>query len=422
MAPELRRLAPLPPRIGLICRCGWVLTIIALAAAALPCTSGNSSVSAAAAGCDLFRGRWVADKSYPLYDASACPFVPDVFDCRRNGRPDDAYLKFRWTPANCRLPRFDGADLLRRLRGKTVMFVGDSLSMNQWVSLACMLHAAAPAPVRATLTSGEPVSSVRFEDYDLLLVLYHTTFLVDVVQEDIGRVLKLDSMRNASAWLGAHLLVFNTWHWWTYRGASQVYQRYAPPLLIEKLLLLLWTINCSKQPMPCSACRWDYVQDGNSTYRDMDRLTAFSKGLSTWARWVDANIDASKTRVFYQGISPSHYMSKQQEGEAGAAASVPATGGGSCLKQTRPLQEATDAAGGGTSPSPEQGVVRGVIGAMASPVALLDITALSQLRIDAHPSVYAGPGRDGMDCTHWCIAGLPDAWNQIMYAMLLQQR
>jgi hypothetical protein len=103
------------------------------------------------------------------------------------------------------------------------MFVGDSLSMNQWVSLACMLHAAAPAPVRATMTAGEPVSSVRFEDYELLLVLYHTTFLVDVVREDgVGRVLKLDSIRNATAWLGAHLLVFNTWHWWTYRGASQV--------------------------------------------------------------------------------------------------------------------------------------------------------------------------------------------------------
>ncbi|CAN6194971.1 unnamed protein product [Urochloa humidicola] len=377
MAPEQRR-------------CVWVLIMMItfLAAAALP------GSSAPIAGCDLFQGRWVADNSYPLYDASACPFVPDVFDCRRNGRPDDAYLKFRWSPANCPLPRFDGLDFLRRWRGKTVMFVGDSLSMNQWVSLACMLHAAAAgsgtAPVRATLTAGEPVSSVRFEDYNLVVALYHTTFLVDVVREDgVGRVLKLDSMRNATAWLGAHLLVFNTWHWWTYRGASQV---------------------------------WDYVQDGNNRYRDMDRLTAFSKGLTTWARWVDANIDASKTKVFYQGISPSHYMSKQQEGEAGAAGRVPAaTGGGSCLKQTRPLQDATDAAGGGGA-TPEQGVVRGVIGGMRSPVALLDITALSQLRIDAHPSVYAGPGRDGMDCTHWCIAGLPDAWNHIMYAMLLQQQ
>jgi len=219
-----RRWAPLPPCVGLVIICirVWVLTVPVAGSA-----RGSSPGSAgAAAGCDLFQGRWVADESYPLYDASACPFVPDVFDCRRNGRPDDAYLKFRWSPASCRLPRFDGADFLRRWRGKKVMFVGDSLSMNQWVSLACMLHAAAPSPVRATLTAGEPVSSVRFEDYDLLVVLYHTTFLVDVVQEDVGRVLKLDSMRNASAWLGAHLLVFNTWHWWTYRGSSQVYGRH----------------------------------------------------------------------------------------------------------------------------------------------------------------------------------------------------
>ncbi|KAG0514571.1 hypothetical protein BDA96_10G203900 [Sorghum bicolor] len=389
-----------------ICHASWVLTVVVVVvvvAGAAPHhllvrgasdDDGGPSSPSALAGCDLFRGRWVADKSYPLYDASTCPFVPDVFDCRRNGRPDDAYLKFRWSPANCRLPRFDGADFLRRWRGKTVMFVGDSLSMNQWVSLACMLHAAAAAPVRATFTSGEPVSSVRFEDYDLSLVLYHTTFLVDVVQEDIGRVLKLDSMQNASEWLAAHLLVFNTWHWWTYRGASQV---------------------------------WDYVQDGNSTYRDMDRLTAFSKALSTWARWVDADVDASKTRVFYQGISPSHYdMSKQQQ-ESQAAGMAPGLvgGGGSCLKQTRPLQEATDAAGGGGTTTsllaPVQAVVRGAIDAMTAPVSLLDITAMSQLRIDAHPSVYGGPGRDGMDCTHWCIAGLPDAWNHIMYAMLLQQ-
>ena len=119
--------------------------------------------------------------------------------------------------------RFDGLGFLEAWRGKTVMFVGDSLSMNQWVSLACMLHAAAPDPARVSSTTGDPVSSVRFEDYDLSVVLYFSRFLVDVVQEDVGRVLKLDSMQGAESWRGAHLLVFNTWHWWTYKGASQVY-------------------------------------------------------------------------------------------------------------------------------------------------------------------------------------------------------
>lgn len=40
--------------------------------------------------------------------------------------------------------RFRGENLLRRLRGKKLLFVGDSLSLNQWQSLTCMLHAAVP--------------------------------------------------------------------------------------------------------------------------------------------------------------------------------------------------------------------------------------------------------------------------------------
>jgi hypothetical protein len=49
------------------------------------------------------------------------------------------------------------------------------------------------------------------------------------------------------------------------------------------------------------------VEDGGQVTKDMDRLTAFSKGMSTWARWVDSNVDTSKTKVYFQGISPTHY-------------------------------------------------------------------------------------------------------------------
>lgn len=42
-------------------------------------------------------------------------------------------------------------------------------------------------------------------------------------------------------------------------------------------------------------------------YQDMERLVALERGLRTWAKWVDANVDKSKTRLFFQSISPTHY-------------------------------------------------------------------------------------------------------------------
>lgn len=38
----------------------------------------------------------------------------------------------------------------------------------------------------------------------------------------------------------------------------------------------------------------------------MDRLFAYEKALNTWAKWVDTNVDPTKTRVFFQGVSPDH--------------------------------------------------------------------------------------------------------------------
>ena len=54
------------------------------------------------------------------------------------------------------------------------------------------------------------------------------------------------------------------------------------------------------------ACRWDLIQVGNHTYRDMDRLVAYEIALNTLAKWVDYNIDPTRTRVFFQGVSPDH--------------------------------------------------------------------------------------------------------------------
>lgn len=56
--------------------------------------------------CDVFNGRWVFDDSYPLYTNSSCPFIDEGFNCQANGRLDRDYMKWRWQPHNCNVPRY----------------------------------------------------------------------------------------------------------------------------------------------------------------------------------------------------------------------------------------------------------------------------------------------------------------------------
>lgn len=85
-----------------------------------------------------------------------------------------------------------------------------------------------------------------------------------------------------------------------------------------------------------------------------------------------------------------------------------------CNSEKMPLAGSTYPAGTPASAV----VVNKVLNRMKTPVYLLDITFLSQLRKDAHPSVYSGD-HPGVDCSHWCLPGLPDTWNQLLYAALI---
>lgn len=55
--------------------------------------------------CDFFHGSWVYDASFPIYDSGGCPYIDPEFNCQKYGRPDTDYLKYRWQPSACDLPR-----------------------------------------------------------------------------------------------------------------------------------------------------------------------------------------------------------------------------------------------------------------------------------------------------------------------------
>ncbi|XP_021825090.1 protein trichome birefringence-like 43 [Prunus avium] len=325
-------------------------------------------------GCDVSHGNWVFDDSYPLYAAPSCPFIENEFDCIKNGRPDKDYLKYRWQPSACNLPKFDGSRILKEFRGKSIMFIGDSLSLNQWQSLTCMLHTAVPR-AKYTLVRSGGLSTFTFPEYNLKILFSRNAFIVGIVATPAGRVLKLDSIltQDEELWLGIDVLIFNTWHWWLHTGR--------------------------KQP-------WDLIQVGKQTYTDMDRLVAYEKALNTWARWVNSNVDPNKTKVFFQGVSPDHSNATEWSDPKAI----------NCNAQSKPLS-GPDYPG---KAHPAEEVVEKVLRSMSKPVHLLDVTTLSQLRKDGHPSVYGLGGHRGMDCSHWCLAGVPDTWNVLLYAALTQ--
>ncbi|KAK4372372.1 hypothetical protein RND71_007756 [Anisodus tanguticus] len=319
--------------------------------------------------CNLFEGSWVLDDDVidPLYNTTTCPFIRKTFDC--TNRPDRQYLKYKWQPTGCDLPRFDGRDILRRYKGKQIMFIGDSLSLNNYDSFLCLLYVSVPGMNYKTKLTNQSVT-VIFEDYDVSVTLFNSLFLVDVEVEHIGKVLKLNSIKNGEIWKQADVLIFNTWLWWARRKP--------------------------KQP-------WDYIENGGKLVKDMNRMAAFRRGLNTWAQWVETEVDLTKTKVFYQGEAASHHHGEDW-GEPGVKG---------CSNQTTPVVGSIYPGG---LPLPAQ-IVKQVLKNMTNSVYLLDITILSHLRKDGHPSNYNGYG--GIDCTHFCLSGVPDTWNQLFYASLL---
>jgi len=137
---------------------------------------------------------------------------------------------------------------------------------------------------------------------------------------------------------------------------------------------------------------------------------AFKRGMETWARWVSNNVDPKKTKVFFRSLSPEH--EKQW-----------------CYKSSQPMKD--DETFIPKFPKWVRGTIERLMKDMnkeTQVVKYLNITKLSQYRRDAHTSIYRSTQwKHGLkkvnlralaDCSHWCLPGLPDTWNRLLYASL----
>ncbi|KAK2999373.1 hypothetical protein RJ639_024368 [Escallonia herrerae] len=341
--------------------------------------------------CDFFLGKWVYDnKSQPLYKEQNCSFMVEDFACEKYGRKDLKYQEWRWQPNDCDLPRFNAKALLEKLRDKRLVFAGDSLNKNQWISLLCLIDSAIPSSekhanwhnalitFKATLEIQLKLKALKLikclyvmKEYNASIDFYWEPLLVesncdDPVNHHVrNRVFRNSMEKHARQWSDADILVFDSFMWWR-----------------EPNMKLL---------------RGSF-EDTNATYEDVEEQLGYEIALRTWSDWAE-EWGMSTDQNCYNETEPI-----LEEGHWGS---------GSDVKIMRAAE----------------GTIQG-LAARGLKVQILNITQLSEYRKEAHPTIYRKhwipPTKEQMlnpksysDCVHWCLPGVPDVWNQILYAYIL---
>lgn len=340
--------------------------------------------------CNFARGRWIAERRRPLYSGFKCKqWLSDMWACRLTQRTDFSYEGYRWQPENCEMPDFNGSEFLRRMQDKTIAFIGDSLGRQQFQSLMCMATGGEDMPevenVGWKYGLVKPRGAIRpdgwayrFPNTNTTILYYWSASLCGIEPFNVTDPATKSAMNldQPPAFLIKYLdqfdvVVLNTGHHWN-RG---------------KINANRWVMHVNGKPV----VNRKLAEIGNAK-----NFTVYSI-----ARWLDSQI-ASRPQLkgFFRTISPRHFSNGDWNTGGRCDNTIPLTKGNEVQQE-----ESSDPVIGDA--------VKG------TKVKLLDITAISELRDEGHISHYSLKASEGInDCLHWCLPGIPDTWNELLYAQL----
>ncbi|CAM0945473.1 unnamed protein product [Alopecurus aequalis] len=344
--------------------------------------------------CNYAKGKWAADVKRPLYSGNECRrWLSLAWSCRRMERTDFSYESYRWQPHDCEMPEFSGPNFLQRMKHKTLAFVGDSLGREQFQSMMCIATGGKPSPevedvgwkygiVKASTPVTPGGSAYRFPGTNTTILFYWSPTL-----SELEPLIKTKSSATTSYalhldrpgdFLKTHLhsfdtLVLNAGHHW-----NRV-----------KFRRNRWKLYEHGKPVRKRSLAAKHL----SHARDIK--------LHNIARWVDSEIvHRPRMKVFLRTMSPVHFVNGDWNTGGRCDNTVPLSSGGE-VSQDRSSDFTAESA------------------VMGTRLKLLDITAISQLRSEGHISNHSVKAQRAIyDCLHWCLPGIPDMWNELLFAQM----
>ncbi|THF98173.1 hypothetical protein TEA_014645 [Camellia sinensis var. sinensis] len=189
---------------------------------------------------------------------------------------------------------------------------------------------------------------------------------------------------HARHWTDADILVFNSYIWWR-----------------KPKLKALWG-------------------SFDGVYKEVNMPRGYEMALKTWLDGLDIYLNRTRTKLYFVSNSPTH-----ERGEKWGRSSDE-----NCYNEKEPILE-EGYEGSESDPEMMQKVEAAIneLSRRGLKVQLLNITRLSEYRKDGHTSIYRKQWRrvtrqqlanpsSYADCVNWCNPGVPDVWNELLYAYM----
>ncbi|XP_002984523.2 protein trichome birefringence-like 25 [Selaginella moellendorffii] len=357
----------------------------------LPGGNGSSSdpiEEIASPECDISVGKWIPDSSRtPLYTNETCAFIQPSQNCMMNGRPDRGYLDWRWKPDGCELESLDPAKFLDSMRGKKMVFIGDSIARNHMQSLLCAL-AQVEEPEKIFFDTDDKIMKWGFRSHNFTLGHLWSPFLAQ--HEFVDEIYHIHLDVPESVWE-------TQLHEYDVAILSSGYWFFRPSVYYSNNTIL----GCNPR--------------SHLNLPIFEVLPAYRLAHRNMLEFMAANF---RGVTVLRTITVDHF-------EHGSWNT-----GGLC-NRTIPFDQAAGLELPWMSNEMNHIQVEEFERVLREDqsgkkkMAVLNVTWSSFLRPDGHPNTFRvqPPGeRPQNDCLHWCLPGPIDTWNQLLFHLLIETR